>query len=45
MPAFPDSHDDNYISTSPGLFPDLLLPTQYGVTSPVLPGECRSVWV
>lgn len=44
MPAFPDSHDDNYISTSPGLFPDLLLPTQYGVTSPVLPGECRSVW-
>jgi hypothetical protein len=26
MPAYPQSHDDNYLRTEPGLFPDLLVP-------------------
>lgn len=28
LPAYPDNFDDNYITTTPGLLPDLLLPAE-----------------
>ncbi|MBS4179363.1 DUF4091 domain-containing protein [Lederbergia citrea] len=30
LPAYPDSHDENYLYTTPGLFPDLLEPVSDG---------------
>jgi len=30
MPVYPDSYDDNYLRTEPGLYPDLLEPMQEG---------------
>jgi hypothetical protein len=35
--------DDNYITTDPGLFPDLLLPKQ-NLTLKPFPGQWRAVW-
>lgn len=42
MPAFPD-HDDNYLVTSPGLYPDVLRPVPDGRVDPLV-GHWRSVW-
>jgi len=36
--------DGNYLRTSPGLYPDLLSPLQYGGVS-VMRGQLQSVWV
>lgn len=30
LPAYPDNHDDDYITTQPGLFPDVLYPVKDG---------------
>ena len=44
-PVNPQRFDDQYISTKPGLFPDLLTPLRYG--GKVCPGinKLRSVWI
>ncbi len=36
--------DNNYLRTSPGLYPDLLSPLQYGGVS-VMRGQLQSVWI
>lgn len=38
-----EKYDDNYITTEPGLFPDLLLPKKDTVLQPY-PGQWRSLW-
>lgn len=44
--AFPcyEGRDENYLSTQPGLFPDLLEPVEDGRIRP-LPGQFRSLWI
>jgi hypothetical protein len=43
LPAYEDA-DDNYITTEPGMFPDLLLPvTRRNIK--LLPGQYRSLWI
>jgi len=43
MPCYAD-HDENVIRTTPGLYPDLLLPLpEEGIT--LLPGQWRSLWL
>ncbi len=37
--------DDNYLRTSPGLFPDLLLPLRYGGAIRIAPDYLNSAWV
>lgn len=44
-PVFPHAYDDNYISTEPGLYPDVLVPTHYGSGTPFAQGQLRSVWI
>ncbi|MDR3145757.1 MAG: DUF4091 domain-containing protein [Treponema sp.] len=39
-----ENADDAYISTEPGLFPDLLLPLD-GETIDMYPGQYRSLWI
>ncbi|MCJ8008256.1 DUF4091 domain-containing protein [Lederbergia wuyishanensis] len=44
LPAYPDSHDENYLSIEPGLFPDLLEP----VVSDVIELESdgwNAIWI
>jgi len=43
MPAFPD-HDDDYLVTEPGLYPDVLRPVPDGRVEPLV-GHWRSVWI
>lgn len=43
MPAFPD-HDDDYLVTEPGLYPDVLRPIPDGRIEPLV-GHWRSVWI
>ena len=45
MPAYPDRVDDNYLSTEPGLYPDLLsgLPMQGMI--PVCGFQARCLWI
>lgn len=43
LPVY-DDHDDNVVRTTPGLFPDPLLPPdEYGLT--VYPGQWRALWI
>lgn len=42
LPAY-GSKDDNYITTDPGLFPDLLLP-KTNLTLKPYPGQWRAIW-
>ena len=43
MPCYAD-HDDNILRTTPGLYPDILMPYgDDGLT--LLPGQWRSVWI
>ena len=37
--------DDNYLSTKPGLFPDLLVPVKQSEHLKAIPSQWRSVWV
>lgn len=37
--------DDNYISTKPGLFPDLLTPLRYGDSAIIPPMQLRCLWI
>ena len=44
MPAYPD-HDDNYLRTAPGLYPDLLMPLCYHDSVVVSAGQLRALWI
>lgn len=45
MPAYPGLSDSGYITTQPGLFPDLLLPYAQGQRLTLVPGQSRSLWL
>lgn len=44
IPCLVEGCDDNYLRTSPGLYPDLLSPLQYGGVS-VMRHQLQSVWI
>ena len=44
IPAFAALRDDNYISHTPGLYPDLLMPSPYGNRYALAPDNLMSVW-
>lgn len=44
FPCYPDNYDDNYLSTSPGLYPDLLLPAKDDTLS-IIGGQTRALWL
>ena len=43
MPSFPDREDENYLSTAPGLFPDLLRDLPDGILR--ARGRWKTVWI
>ncbi len=45
MPAYPGKSDDNYLSTEPGLYPDLLSELQMQGRVPVCNFETRCAWI
>ena len=45
LPAFPDASDENYLSLTPGLYPDLLAPSPYGDRYSLIPLELRCLWL
>ena len=45
IPTFPGCDDGNYLRTTPGLYPDLLMPIHYGGAISVMQGEINSVWI
>ncbi|MBO4869068.1 MAG: DUF4091 domain-containing protein [Clostridia bacterium] len=46
MPVFPTMCDDDYLSKTPGFYPDLLLPLHHGGTAvPVCEEETRCLWL
>ena len=44
LPVYPE-HDDNYVRTAPGLYPDLLMPLSYHGRVMVGAGQLRSLWI
>ena len=45
MAVFIHSYDDNYLKTTPGLYPDLLTPTMSGDPIHLCPGYVQSLWL
>lgn len=45
MPAYPGRSDENYLRTTPGLYPDLLAPMQMNGSAACVPGQLHSVWI
>jgi hypothetical protein len=45
MPVYKDSFDDGYIRTTPGLYPDLLVPVTDKTQLYVVPGETKALWI
>ncbi len=45
LPCYPELYDDNYLRTSPGLYPDLLLPLGNRDRLPVVRNELRAAWI
>lgn len=45
LPVFPNRKDENYLSTAPGLYPDLLLPSPFGEEHPLMVGLTKSLWL
>ncbi|MBQ4582529.1 MAG: DUF4091 domain-containing protein [Oscillospiraceae bacterium] len=45
MPVFPDRHDEHYLRTAPGLYPDLLLPLTDNPNIYAVPRQLHSLWV
>ncbi len=44
FPAY-DIHDEHYLTTTPGVFPDLLTPFSPDGSVAVIPGQWRSIWI
>lgn len=45
MPVYPGAHDDNYLRTAPGLYPDLLLPLSYQNSVMVSSRQLHALWL
>ena len=45
LPVYPTRHDDNYLRTTPGLYPDVLLPMSYHNSVVVSAGHLRALWL
>ena len=45
MPVYGGGYDDNYLRTTPGLYPDLLLPLHHTNTVTVLNQQIHPIWV
>ncbi len=44
LPAY-EAYDDNYLTTRPGVFPDLLTPIASDTKLMVIPGQWRCLWI
>lgn len=44
-PVHPDRHDENYLRTTPGIYPDILTPLRYGGKITVARDKLRSLWI
>lgn len=45
LPCYPNAHDDNFLRTATGLYPDLLLPLGNNGQIPVVCNELRSAFI
>ena len=45
MPTNPYGVDDNYLRTTPGLYPDVLTPMHYGGALPYSHNTLKSIWI
>lgn len=45
MPVSPKGFDDDYIKTTPGLYPDAIMPLHYNNRVSLVPGQLLSLWV
>ena len=45
LPAYPNRHDGDYLRTTPGLYPDLLLPLSYQNRVNLVSGQTRALWI
>ena len=45
LPTFPGMFDDNYLRTTPGLYPDVLIPSPYGKKVFLLNGQLKTLWI
>ena len=45
MTVFPNDIDDQFLRTTPGLYPDLLEPLHHQDHLLVIPGQCSSLWI
>jgi len=45
MPCYPGDHDDNFLGTEPGLFPDLLKPLRADGRLPIIKGHLSAFWI
>ena len=45
LPTFPGMYDDNYLRTTPGLYPDVLIPSPYGKKVFLLNGQLKTLWI
>ena len=44
MPVYEGQTDDNYLRTTPGLYPDVLQPLHYGAGISVVRNQLHAVW-
>ena len=45
LPCYLDRYDEEYLRTTPGLYPDLLLPLTYGGKVNVSSRQLRTIWI
>ena len=45
LPVYPGRHDDNYLRTTPGLYPDVLMPLSYHGSVMISCGQVRALWL
>lgn len=43
-PVCPHDHDENYLRTTPGLYPDLISPLDYNNRATLISGNLRALW-
>ena len=44
-PVHPDAYDENYLRTTPGLYPDILTPLRYGGKVTISRDKLRALWI
>src|SRR5690625_4401204 len=45
LPAYPDNYDENYLSTTPGLYPDLLVPLKDDEAINIEDDGWNAIWI